>query len=907
MPDVCACCGGASEKIQYVSATRVHGKRVIRTKTSTWPFPFCAACDAHDRQWPSPGALELLILTILTCGIYLYVFVQARKRALSLCRPSCARPQQAVAYLGWHGTVHRFEIKQTPFAHAFLTANAKKVVLADSAAQVLLASPRPSAPPIPTMFAPASAPPPSPPAVPAVAPPVARVAPLSSSPAPSAAPVPPPVAVTPKPLVPAAPQRSSPVAASAPKPRVASPRTGFIGPNETIVVAGRSLHGPLAYVSPDERGADASTIVISLRVRSEPWAEPLPYWPTYAGASAAQRAVYLDWHASGRSDPKTQIGYIFVHFYGLERRALVDLADHEVVHHELKRLLAIYGGQASFRGYASALMAFMMLPMIETMSEDVAYARLGEIAKHHSTALSALLAWFHVHKRPLPVPLAMQVASSMEGAKRGVAVTRARAELDDLFAIRYRERFGDGLVVDAAKRPEMIEYHPGSPSLLNARCPKVAIPYVLGRRSQFSPIVDLWNACVTDLKKLGTSRHGATGGPLTGEAWLALPPELRADYDHPDQEKWDTSIAAAPRVGAFHILTAGRLAALAGIETDERVTSARLRRVAQTADVLGYALEPDPRAYARTLAADTELAIWETEHAGPPDAKLWRSIHMMLSLAMSIAVADGNVSDEEAHTVHSLIANLFPLDDAMRTRVAALRQLLERNQSRVTALAKKLKESRTAAELTKIGRVLVTVAAVDGIITDGEHRALKSLYKAMGLSAAELAGAIAASGARLGADEPVSVRAAQTGAGGEAIPNPPQDRAPTLDRAAIAAILAETREVASILSEVLDDDDEDAPPSESVPRGSAAARSAPSPCGPWSALDARYHPVLRELLTRTTWTPAEIRALTSQSKLMPGAVLEAVNAWSEETFGDYVIEEAGDWKINAQLLEQPTA
>jgi hypothetical protein len=64
---------------------------------------------------------------------------------------------------------------------------------------------------------------------------------------------------------------------------------------------------------------------------------------------------------------------------------------------------------------------------------------------------------------------------------------------------------------------------------------------------------------------------------------------------------------------------------------------------------------------------------------------------------------------------------------------------------------------------------------------------------------------------------------------------------------------------------------------------------------------------LRELLTRTMWTPAEIRALTSQSKLMPGAVLEAVNAWSEETFGDYVIEEAGDWKINAQLLEQATA
>jgi hypothetical protein len=64
--------------------------------------------------------------------------------------------------------------------------------------------------------------------------------------------------------------------------------------------------------------------------------------------------------------------------------------------------------------------------------------------------------------------------------------------------------------------------------------------------------------------------------------------------------------------------------------------------------------------------------------------------------------------------------------------------------------------------------------------------------------------------------------------------------------------------------------------------------------------------VLRELLTRQTWTLAQARAIAARSKLMPGAVLETVNAWSEERFGDYVIEEAGDWKINAQLLDGAT-
>jgi hypothetical protein len=90
-----------------------------------------------------------------------------------------------------------------------------------------------------------------------------------------------------------------------------------------VTVAGRTLHGPLTYVMRDERNADASTIVTSLRVASPFGAEPLPYWPSYTGASAAQRAVYLDWCAGGRSDAEVPIGYVFVHFYP-ERRALVD-------------------------------------------------------------------------------------------------------------------------------------------------------------------------------------------------------------------------------------------------------------------------------------------------------------------------------------------------------------------------------------------------------------------------------------------------------------------------------------------------------------------------------------------------------------------------------------------------------
>ena len=50
----------------------------------------------------------------------------------------------------------------------------------------------------------------------------------------------------------------------------------------------------------------------------------LGYWPTYISLSPQARGAYLDWLFGERSDPETPIGYVFIYFYGLERRVLID-------------------------------------------------------------------------------------------------------------------------------------------------------------------------------------------------------------------------------------------------------------------------------------------------------------------------------------------------------------------------------------------------------------------------------------------------------------------------------------------------------------------------------------------------------------------------------------------------------
>jgi hypothetical protein len=127
----------------------------------------------------------------------------------------------------------------------------------------------------------------------------------------------------------------------------------FFGRGITVNIANRDIRDPLTYLATSPRNADASTIITSLQVGAARFADALPYWPSYADASSDQRALYLDWMAGGRTDSTVPLGYPFIFFYGLERRALVDGQDIDLCRAEVLRLLDLFGTQSgSFRGYA---------------------------------------------------------------------------------------------------------------------------------------------------------------------------------------------------------------------------------------------------------------------------------------------------------------------------------------------------------------------------------------------------------------------------------------------------------------------------------------------------------------------------------------------------------------------------
>ena len=98
------------------------------------------------------------------------------------------------------------------------------------------------------------------------------------------------------------------------------------------------------------------------------------YWPSYETISSESRASYLQWLSTGKCDPEADVGYVFLYFYGLERRVLWDArrdsqAKDEIplISREILRLMEIYGHSGSFRGYASSLLQYWRQPDVNRL------------------------------------------------------------------------------------------------------------------------------------------------------------------------------------------------------------------------------------------------------------------------------------------------------------------------------------------------------------------------------------------------------------------------------------------------------------------------------------------------------------------------------------------------------------
>ena len=698
-------------------------------------------------------------------------------------------------------------------------------------------------------------------------------------------------------------EKSIPETATAPRHAVR-----WVEPGSTSMVAGRKLGGMIYLGSEHARKQDDSV----LYRQGDPAIDPalpvakngtdfsgdgMPYWPSYRDISPLARATYLDWLAGGRSDRRIGPGYVFLYFYGLERRFFVDApADEEkrLIVAETRRLLDIYGENHSVQRYLRIFLdaARIVLaplgeaePRFEKSGHELPLGlrvAIGRMAKEGSP-LSAdwLLGWYVAHPE----------TSLRTPAKRAFPEFRA------LFGLLFDKRFPQGLKIHTPRRRLRARYDSASGTFeVDLGFLLGDVPDISGTSKPLAIARDFVEEATAALGKYSRFLGRNPEGRNSIEAHALLPECLWPLFpcaEMEDLRRWvEGVIETGGQSLVEHALVEHVVERLEGVRP-ERLSKRQLTGAADALARMSIGMAPDPRFALRSPKIGEPVVLFRLPEgitALEEVSEEYRSILVAIAMGSFIAHADGTIAANERRALEARI-DAAELPEPERARLFANLKWMLAIPPDLSLFRRRLKD---APESTRheLGQVALAMASADGVIDPGEIKAIERLYKAMGLTTDGVYSDLHALTAQ---SEPVTVRDAGEAARGFAIPPPPErDGKVILDAGRVASLMADTARVSSVLGDIFRDDEieEDLEETrEDIGSG-------------FPGLDAQHAAFLGELLTRPHWDETEFSALAGQFRLMQAGALETLNEWAFERFGDALIEEYEGYECNPDVVAE---
>ncbi|MEX3934573.1 TerB N-terminal domain-containing protein [Paraburkholderia phymatum] len=737
----------------------------------------------------------------------------------------------------------------------------------------------------------------------------------------------------------------------------------WVAPGESVEIGGIAVEGGFFYTGDVQRShADSiEACVIDTRFDlAREGADPTESLGSaalsYGGLTPAQRRTYVEWLASDRRKSDIHTGYLFFYLYGLERRVLVDGAAGKVsgdefnaIAKELRRLLnldANYAWQKHVRGLLDALslIASRHTRMYRQPAPD-------GLATGYQVPLNVRVAFGQaaLDQYPLPADWALAWVKLDPMMVRRTAVARCPEEFDRVFMRQYRERFGDGMILPANRTKLDASPQPSFRALKSVPVPGflVGLPDIAavnGTRNKLQLLMHE-SAAALDAYSRYLGRYPEAQGTL--EATLMLPANMWPQATHDAIDALAADVAHETLVSTFG-------AVLARFRSGGKMTRDKAVVFTTSLAEAGIAVEPDVRLGARTPKPADAVALFAMEPDAAPlhtdDA--YDVATIIVDLAATVARADGDATQRETAVIEWQIEQWPHLSAQQRVRLKA-RNLVQLAQPTAAAGLKKKLQPLSLDVKATIASFLVHTANADGVVSRDEVRLLEKVYRVLGIDPQRLytdlhqhaSGAPAsAAGANARAHKHADTqRHADTQ--NHAAPKP----AFALDATRIAALKEETVRVSAMLADVFVEEAHgaagaahshpmEAPPPAHVEANAQAtvrdeeremlaehATSAPDVQQTSDAstseathtddetrarllgLDDAHSSFLRLLVTRASWTRAELAAAASHLELMLDGAIEQVNEASLDHWDEPLTDGDDPVEINQEVAQRLAA
>ena len=554
-------------------------------------------------------------------------------------------------------------------------------------------------------------------------------------------------------------------------------------------------------------------------------------------------------------------------------------AEFETIASELKRLKSIYSNVLR-TVHIDGLLEFICVHLTHPQRQ---YDQVpGTISSSFEVPLSIRVAFGQaaVDKKPVPSDWALAWALGDGGVYKRTPVTRCEDEFRQLFQRKYREQFRDGMKLTANKTKLKVSAQTAFPALQGIEYPDyiTSLPDIAAVTGPRNKLQQLVNECSDSLDAYSRilGRNPDAKGAL--ESALTLPVELWPEHARLELESLVSTVADRTVVMTFGSL-------FEKFKASGNITRDKVTAFARVLGEAGVAIEPDARISGRTPKSAEYVGLYAT----PPSNSTsfvddsYVTLALMVDMAASIAMADGNASEQEVALIHRQIESWPQLTPLQQDRLKA-RAAVQIAQPPTPASLKKRLEPLSAEAKISVATLLVLTANVDGFVSPAEVKMLEKLYQMLGLDPQRLYGDLHGNTVVGSSNAPRTSSTATDKA-----PNSLAQPVFALDTSRIEALQKETAKVSALLADVFA---EEVPVAEPVQETVEPQTGSESLLG----LDEAHSTFLRLLLSRPSWTRSELSDAASDLELMVDGAMEQVNEaaldhWDEPlTDGDDPVE-----------------
>lgn len=686
---------------------------------------------------------------------------------------------------------------------------------------------------------------------------------------------------------------------SLPKPPPEFGPGRWIAQGQPVTVAGILIPDGMVYVGSslkvDTGENDPCLIDPSLPVAAagDYTLDQMGYWPSYSRITPQARRAYLNWLSEGRKHPDTEIGFVFLFFYGLERRAIVDAAAGEAARYdrpriaaEVRRLLDLYSEKSrSFKRYAGELLDWISLsdhprrlyeqaiPVLPQNFELPFYIRLA-------------LGQAAIDEVPVPVELALAWSRLDPRISLRVPARRCPEQFEKLFAEQYHAALGPGLLLPRNRSRLKFVYRPASSGFAHQSELNLTFGDVPDVTVLAGPITKLQSVIDSATEALAPYSRFVGRNPTEAQsldAQLLLPPSLWPENLRRVIDGLRTRIADDTLVMTF-----GELVALLGSKGP--LSREKTRQLARVLATSGVGIEPDVLSGARPPKSDEDVILFSlpAPETGSPAQGSYLAAVLTLQLASAVASADGEFGAHETDHLRDAVLSWKHLSANHSRRLLAHLELLRRNPMTFPRLRRKLEglDSRIRETLASF---MASVAHSDGVISGDEVKLLERVYRVLGVDPERVFADLHA----VAVDEkPSPSTIARVESDGL-----------KLDPTRIAQLREDTAHVSTLLAEIFSEDDEvstlaPVDSEDDDPEDSSASH------GRILGLDEAHSSLARAISARPSWTREELLDLAGDLELMLDGALERIGEAAMDTYGVYFVEGDDPITVNAEILEK---